>query len=405
MPDRERTPLDKIRGFFKSGTELGNLVDVPELPVSALEGVDDAAAKALESSGVKTISDLAQVDPLPKVPGIDQVTLEKWVRVCSLLVNYAEFPAQQKKVLLVGLDNAGKTSLLAALQDKYSGIRNLLPTRGLSREVLDFFGFPIVSWDLGGQLVYREKLYFAKPELFFADADLVMFVVDVQDFERYDEALEYFRQILAALEELRESPKLMVVFHKLDPDIRDDPTVTSQRNKLVAEFTKSKRNFNLIFVSTTIYDKVSVERAFSSAFREIATPTELVRHVLETFAKRVEARAVAMVTDAGFVFDSYGRDEVDEEVNLQTCLVLQSLRDLHVKALFSKEPDAEGGGDAGRFVLCYEDRGLYFTCETVRDLDGKPMFVWVMTDRDPADAAAKMGALKEEIIPVMNFFL
>jgi GTPase SAR1 family protein len=90
-------------------------------------------------------------------------------------------------------------------------IKSLLPTRGVKREKLDFFGYPIISWDLGGQVQYREKLYFNRPELFFTEVDLVLYVVDTQDTERFVEAANYFRQVLKALNELNEIPPVLVV--------------------------------------------------------------------------------------------------------------------------------------------------------------------------------------------------
>src|SRR4030042_643204 len=156
-----KSPIEKLREFFKTDIEIKDLQDVPNIAISELRGVDVVYAQTLkEEHKIEKILDLAQMDPIPEIPGLDPSILEKWVKLCSLIVNYSQQPAAEKKIILAGLDNAGKTSLLSVLQNKYSVIKNLLPTRGLSRETLEFFGMTLTAWDLGGEIAYREKLYF-----------------------------------------------------------------------------------------------------------------------------------------------------------------------------------------------------------------------------------------------------
>ncbi|GAH07214.1 unnamed protein product, partial [marine sediment metagenome] len=143
-------------------------------------------------------------------------------------------------------------------QDKFSIIKSLLPTRGVKREKLDFFGYPILSWDLGGQVQYREKLYFNRPELFFTEADLILYVVDTQENDRFAEAANYFRQVLKALVGLNEHPQIMVVLSKSDQDIRSSldwqNSVTAIKNKfnnIVGEY----ENISVNYSDTTIYQR------------------------------------------------------------------------------------------------------------------------------------------------------
>ena len=81
------------------------------------------------------------------------------------------------------------------------------------------FGYPIISWDLGGQVQYREKLYFNRPELFFTEADIMLYVVDSQDSDRIPEAANYFREVLKIFEELHEIPQVLIVLSKSDQDV------------------------------------------------------------------------------------------------------------------------------------------------------------------------------------------
>jgi len=46
-------------------------------------------------------------------------------------------------------------------------------------------------WDFGGQIDHREE-YLKEPEKYFFGINLVIYVIDIQDTERYDESIEYF---------------------------------------------------------------------------------------------------------------------------------------------------------------------------------------------------------------------
>lgn len=55
----------------------------------------------------------------------------------------------EKRVLLLGLDNAGKTSIMFQMRDKvFKG--DTVPTVGLNIELIKYHGFELTLWDVGG---------------------------------------------------------------------------------------------------------------------------------------------------------------------------------------------------------------------------------------------------------------
>ncbi len=122
------------------------------------------------------------------------------------------------KILLIGLDNSGKTSLTLALQ-KTSNLMSyysLKPTQGLN--VTEFMDgtteFRI--WEFGGQKVYRDG-YLNKINKYALDTDKFIFVIDVQDTTRYEVALQYLEDISNTL---KEKPSIFCVYlHKFDPGL------------------------------------------------------------------------------------------------------------------------------------------------------------------------------------------
>ena len=83
---------------------------------------------------------------------------------------------QDKKILLVGLDHAGKTSLL--LQIKENQFSTTVPTVGLNVEQLRYRTYDLTMWDVGGQATKLWKHY-------FDHIDAIIFVVDSLSTAKY----------------------------------------------------------------------------------------------------------------------------------------------------------------------------------------------------------------------------
>jgi hypothetical protein len=125
----------------------------------------------------------------------------------------------QLKIIFAGLDQAGKTSIyqktIAGIDP--SQLKNLRPTRGVERHSTDFIDIESNIWDLGGQESYREK-YLKNPQT-FNETKALIFVLDVQDTKRYQEAYDYFLSIVKIIQNIKPQPRAYIFFHKCDPEI------------------------------------------------------------------------------------------------------------------------------------------------------------------------------------------
>lgn len=122
------------------------------------------------------------------------------------------------KIIIAGLDSVGKTSVFRKAIERVdvSEILDLPTTKGIERQIRTLQGEQIVFWDLGGQEVYRSQ-YFQDSRI-FTDASVIIYVLDIQDQERFDESLEYLLQILMIIKNLTTAPRVFVLFHKFDPE-------------------------------------------------------------------------------------------------------------------------------------------------------------------------------------------
>ncbi len=138
------------------------------------------------------------------------------------------------KIVVMGLDGSGKTALILSLR----GHKNLLsfyslqPTPGLNT-IQDLRA---TFWELGGQIIYREE-YLKNPRHYLEGTDKLIFVIDVQDIKRYQEALQYLSQILAPLMTEKLLTNLIIFLHKFDPvlDHPDDFTEAMVHERLVGK--------------------------------------------------------------------------------------------------------------------------------------------------------------------------
>ena len=207
-----------------------------------------------------------------------EAKLKKTITISSLIASAKEekdgIEVKGQKVLVAGLDNAGKTATLSKFGGRL-GISDLIathPTKGVVRMKFGDSKLSLFIWDLGGQEEYRER-YLANPEQYFIELDLLLFVIDVQDPDKFDDALVYFDKILDSIIILEEKPYILIFIHKFDPDIKNDPKI-----QLNVEFLKD--NFNEILKSkdyefdieiylTSIYSMISREPQFAKYIKNL----------------------------------------------------------------------------------------------------------------------------------------
>lgn len=102
------------------------------------------------------------------------------------------------RFLIVGLDNAGKTTTLEQLKRIYPSkspkvpLERITPTIGLNLCITDFDRSTSgIFWDLGGQLMLRDIW-----EKHYNECDGLIFILDSTDQDRFDEAKQTLDKIL-----------------------------------------------------------------------------------------------------------------------------------------------------------------------------------------------------------------
>jgi len=132
--------------------------------------------------------------------GLSLSTLSK--RLGSLFSN-----VQDARILLVGLDNAGKTTLLYKF--KIGETITTIPTIGFNTEEFQYKNVKFSMWDVGGQERIR-----ALWKYYYQGAQAIIFMVDSSDHDRLEEARDQLHQMLT--EDLLKNVSVLVLANKQD---------------------------------------------------------------------------------------------------------------------------------------------------------------------------------------------
>merc|ERR1712195_207569 len=111
------------------------------------------------------------------------------------------------RILMVGLDAAGKTTILYKL--KLGEVVTTIPTIGFNVETVEYKNIAFTVWDVGGQDKIRPLW-----RHYYTNTEGIIFVVDSNDRDRVDEARDELNRMLSE-DELRDAV-LLVFANKQD---------------------------------------------------------------------------------------------------------------------------------------------------------------------------------------------
>lgn len=221
----------------------------------------------------------------------------------------------------MGLNNAGKTSIITAITKRFGfeeEVLRLMPTRRIARDTFNFLGVELSRYDFGGQEQYRID-YLKHPEKYLSGIDLIFYVIDIQDLDRYIEAIDYLDRLLLFFIEAQRYPPIAVLFHKLDPQLNRPDAVVINRKILTLKqtLTRYSNDFDIFFFETTIYDIKSIMDCFSSGLSLLFDKIEMVSNLFFEISKNYKTIMITLFDAKGITIGEYYKPHLKLEEKLK----------------------------------------------------------------------------------------
>ncbi len=223
---------------------------------------------------------------------------------------------KELKIILSGLDNAGKTSMLLGIQKLYEfeeKTKNLKPTVKINYFRRKFLNYELNFFDMGGQKRYRDS--YIKRKIYFDSSNLLIFLIDIQDNERFSESIEYLEKVLKILSNINYEKKnpIYICFSKSDYNILKEHIkeyITSIQ--LLTTLIKSKhKDFNFKFHSTSIFNIFSIVKMISESIHNFIDFQPEIQEILKNFSLQEKLEHILLFDHTGLIISDIVKYDSD----------------------------------------------------------------------------------------------
>jgi GTPase SAR1 family protein len=297
----------------------------------------------------------------------------------SLQFFHEEEPSEVKtyKILFTGLDGAGKTSIILALQREFSAIALIEPTRGAQRRKFKLLGREISEWDLGGQKSYLIS-YLRKPSKYFDDTEVAIYVIDILDASRVNESLSYLYDVVDKFTELKIEPYINVFFHKYDPKLIQtvQKEIQHQIGVLKKEIIQTLNYKKINFFITSIYDPYTIINAMSTILLELYPKKHLIQKTVEEFARKLDCEGLMIIDKNSIIIGSCFKDDDSKKMLSSTIGYFLCINDVFSDMMLEKQED--------QIVVRRSDNYFLFK-PIMQDETNNQYYMLVLKRRNPFD--------------------
>lgn len=185
--------------------------------------------KSLTAGFYHFFTDIVSVHTLPALEFRGLVNMGLLSKLAALM----GLKKKEAKLLVIGLDNSGKTTILNQLKPENKKNMDVAPTVGFNVEKFNRNNLQFTAFDMSGQGRYRNIW-----EHYFKDCDGVIFVIDSSDKLRMAVAKDELDQVLH--NENIEKRRIPILFFANKMDLRDAVSSVRCSNMMGLELIRDK---------------------------------------------------------------------------------------------------------------------------------------------------------------------
>ncbi len=210
------------------------------------------------------------------------------------------------KVVLSGLDNAGKSSMLVGFKRMYGyedEVHSLKPTLRIDYYRRDFLNLRLNFFDMGGQTKFRAM--YLKRKMYFESINLLIYLIDIQDEMRFTESINYLSDVLGVLKDIgypKEIP-IYICFSKADYEfIKDNPDEYIARRAMVKKLLKTAfPEYEFQFYQTSIYNLYTIIHMISNGLRSYLGGYDEIQDGIVEYRDKAEIIQAILFDHTGLV--------------------------------------------------------------------------------------------------------
>ncbi|MFX1535339.1 MAG: ADP-ribosylation factor-like protein [Promethearchaeota archaeon] len=290
---------------------LADKDDLPKQNVHVLRGITPYHTSHFRNLGIDTLSTFAGINDdfltlLAEETSLELVFLRQKRAGAVLLCRWAtdDLPKTPlKRIIITGLDNAGKTCTIKSLQTMQTYVRSN-PTKGFLSETLSFLNYDIHLFDLGGQLTFRE-MYADEPQLYFSGAMGLIYIIDTQKQARMDEALDYLEDVINNAMEFNNDLVISIHLHKIDtPDNQLLGTASHLEMKIKPILQKLGVSTYQIY-HTSVYRLETLVNSFSNLFNRLSSLSQVLDDTLQFYGEGKNVLGCLLYTEGAMCLGTY----------------------------------------------------------------------------------------------------
>lgn len=199
------------------------------------------------------------------------------------------------KISLVGLSGCGKTSVysVAFAAKRPEDTKGLAPTILYETRRHPFLGLQVGIFDFGGQEEFRKE-YMEKPEI-FRGTDILIPIVSLHEPNTFEDAKEYFINLLDLYRKNNEKPKIFLFLHKYDTEEYQKELLDTNVKNAKEIFLGLFKDYDFDFMLTSIYEQDKLAKVFRDIL--ISEYAELKAHVEKAEKQLDEIKAKVIIAD------------------------------------------------------------------------------------------------------------
>jgi Ras-related GTP-binding protein A/B len=232
--------------------------------------------------------------------------------VSEILGEIQKKPSEEiKKIVLMGLSNAGKTCIYERVfEGKHPWeLMHSAATKGINYRNYQVGGIskPMI-WDLGGQQQYLDEYHGPLKKSIFRKASVLLYILDASDVERYESARIELEWSVNEIISFNKSAIINVFLHKIDLINDKAAVITYLKN-----FLSQNISDEIHFYATSVFDE-SLFTAWSGIIRDISPKSIFIQSILKSLKDQEGVNDVVLIEKNSGLACGSTLDPSDEEI-------------------------------------------------------------------------------------------